>query len=294
MATCRSVGTLREPARRVISLAPSLTENLFFLQLGSKVVGITEQCDVVEAAGVERIGGFSTPDLSRIRELEADLVLGLDRFQDRFADELTAAGIPMLLFSYATVDDIFAGMEEIARATGSVESAAPLFSALRDRVSRVRSVASLRQSPRVFRLMTDDPIITPANACYQTDAIRLAGGDTMDLSFAEAYVSVTLEDVLGFDPEVILSCGFETDEHAPKERCRGCKAVKRSCERDVRELVRRAGWSSTSAARQGQVRALSCGLLCRPGPRTVDGIELIAEIFSRSMRVPAASQDGRR
>ncbi|MBN1628389.1 MAG: ABC transporter substrate-binding protein [Thermoleophilia bacterium] len=294
MTSCRTVGTLRRPVQRIVSLAPSLTETLFHLQLGSSVVGMTEQCDTVEAAGVERIGGFSTPDTKRILDLRTDLVLGLDHFHSRVAGELAEAGVPAMLFNYPSVEEIFAAMEEIVRAADAVRAASPLVQALRDRVSRVRSAAGLRKGPRVFRLMTDDPIITPADVCFQTDAIRLAGGTTMELDFAESYVSVRLDEVLEFDPQVVLSCGIDSDAQEPKERCRGCKAVTRSCRRDVRELAKRPGWSSTSAAANGWVRAMTCGLLCRPGPRTVGAIEVMAEMFKESMQAQVAPQDAGR
>jgi iron complex transport system substrate-binding protein len=290
MAACRTIGTILEPARRIVSLAPSLTENLFFLGLGSRVVGVTEQCDLAEAAEVERIGSFSTPDITRIRELGTDLVLGLDRFHNRVAGELAEVGVPAILFNYVTVEDIFVGMEEIARAADAVEAVAPLTLGLRNRVSQVSSAAAGRDSPRVFRLLTDDPIVTPANACFQTDAIRLAGGTTMDLDFFEqAYVTVTLEEILDFDPQVIFSCGVDEGQ-VPRERCRGCRAVTPPCRRDVGELARRAGWSSTSAAMHGYVKAISCNLLCRPGPGTVEAIEWMAEVFSQSTQAPVAPQ----
>jgi iron complex transport system substrate-binding protein len=288
MAACRMIGTVLEPARRIVSLAPSLTENLFFLGLGPRVVGTTEQCDLAEAAQVERIGSFSTPDIIRIRELGAELVLGLDHIHSRVADELAGFNVPAILFSYTTVEDIFAGMEEIAQAVDAVEAVTPLVTDLRERVSRVQSAAAGRDGPRVLRLLTDDPIVTPANACFQADAIRLAGGATMDLDFLkQAYVRVTLEEILDFDPQVILSCGVDEGQ-APRERCRGCRAVTFPCRRDVVELARRTGWSSTSAATQGYVRAVSCSMLCRPGPGTVKAIEWMAEVFSQSMQAPAA------
>lgn len=287
------IGALARPAQRIVSLAPSLTENLLFLGLQPKVVGVTEHCELPpEAARTVKIGSFSEPDIKRIRELEADLVLGLDRFHNRFAGELGAAGIAMMLFNYLTVEDIFTSMDEIIRGVGAEQAGAPLVQGLRDRVSRVQSAAG-NGGPRVFRLMTDDPIVTPANSCFQTDAMKLAGGRTMELDFTESYVSVTMEEVVDFDPQVILSCGIEEDQQ-PKAQCYGCRAATRLCLRKVGSVAARTGWSGTSAAKEGGIHAISCGLLCRPGPRTVEAIELMAETFRQSGGAKTGCRGGAR
>ena len=141
MAACRMIGTVLEPARRIVSLAPSLTENLFFLGLGPRVVGTTEQCDLAEAAQVERIGSFSTPDIIR-RELGAGWCW-VGNIHSRVADELAGLNVPAILFSYTTVEDIFAGMEEIAQAVDAV-GVTPLVTDLREWVSRVSPAAAGR------------------------------------------------------------------------------------------------------------------------------------------------------
>ncbi len=287
MTASRITGELFRPVQRIVSLAPSLTENLLFLGLGSRLVGVTEQCDLSpEKSRVGTIGSFSEPDIVRIRELRTQLVLGLDRFHNRFADELAEAGIATMLFNYATVEDIFAGMEEIACAAGEEVVSAPLVRGLRDRVSRVCSTTARRSHPRVFRLITEDPMMTPSNSCFQTDAIRLAGGTTMDLDIVEPYVPVAPDELIRFDPEVVVSCGIENGQ-SPKERCPGCRATTLLCLRRVEELSTRDVWSSTFAGRFGQIRAVSCGLLCHPGPRTVDAIEMMADMFSRNGQLQA-------
>ncbi|MGC9156372.1 MAG: ABC transporter substrate-binding protein [Ferrimicrobium sp.] len=274
-------GTLTEPARRIVSLAPSLTEILFFLGLESSVAGVTEQCDFPPAASqLETIGTFSQPDLERIRAVEADLVMGLDGIHHRSVDKFLEAGIPLVLFNYRTVDDIFASMEEVIRIADAEQEGTSRMQALRNRVSRVQAATSRCHGPRVFRLMIDDPIITPSATCYQTDAMRLAGAQTMALNFEEPYVSVALREIIDFDPQVIISCGREISQEV-KPRCRGCQAEAPSCQREVSRLATQAGWSQTAAAKQSNIHAVPCGLLCRPGPRVVDGIEAMADLFTR-------------
>lgn len=283
-----------QPARRIVSLAPSLTETLFFLGLESSIVGVTEQCDFPPGASqVEKIGTFSRPDLQRIRAVEADIVLGLAGIHHRFTDRFLEAHIPLMLFDYRAVDDLFVGMEEIIRIADAEQEGAARIQALRDRVTRVHVATSRYHGPRVFRLMIDDPIITPSVSCYQTDAMRLAGAQTMDLNFEEPYVSVTLQEIIDFDPEVIISCGRETSQEA-RPRCRGCQAELPSCQRDVSRLATQNGWSRTTAAKHGDIHAVPCGFLCRPGPRVVDGIEAMADLLTRREGTFFAPEAGKR
>lgn len=281
MACIGMTGQLTEPVDRIVSLAPSLTETLFSLGLGPLVAGVTEQCDVPpEAAEKPRVGTFSQPDVERISAARADIVLGLGRFHARFAGRLAEAGIPLVTFEYRTVEDVFSCMREIARIAGAKDAAASGLDRLRDRVERVRRAAERRRAPRVFRLMTDDPLVTPSLSCYQTDAMRIAGAETMELDVEEPYTPVGIDEVVRFDPQVVLSCGHDGERRA-RRRCKGCRASTPLCLRDVSRLATQDGWSRVSAAGEGRIHAIPCGVLCRPGPRIVDGIELMATLFSR-------------
>ncbi len=267
-----------KPVRRIISLAPSLTETLFFLGLGEKVVGVTEQCDFPpEAREREKVGSFARPDLKRISKLKPDLILALSRIHEKFLKEASREGLPVLAVPGArSVEDILRLMEEIADIAGEGRGRA-LVGLLRERLGAIREKVRALPPPRVFRLMTEDPIIAPTRSSYQWDAIRLAGGMPMPLEFEEPYTSVRLEEVVRFDPEVILSCGVREGEE--RRKCPGCRAQSPPCRRRTEEIGRREGWRETSAAREGRIYPIPCELICRPGPRLVDGIEYMSRLF---------------
>jgi iron complex transport system substrate-binding protein len=124
----------------------------------------------------------------------------------------------------------------------------------------------------------DSWVITPTSQSYQYDAISIAGGRLMSFSAGEAYARVPLKEVLEFDPEVILSCG-RTRSEKPRKRCPGCISQDPPCWWVAEELKDKNGWKETSAAKQDRIYALPCELLCRPGPRVVDGMESIFRLF---------------
>ena len=270
-----------KPVRRIISLAPSLTETLFFLGLGEKVVGVTEQCDFPpEAREREKIGSFVKPDPERILKLKPDLVLALSRIHEKFLKEAGERNLPVLtLPPVRRVDDIFRLMEEIADIAGGKKF---LINSLREKLEATRKRVEHLPRPRVFRLMTEDPIIAPTSSSYQWDAIRLAGGMPMPLKFEEPYTSVKLEEILRFDPEVILSCGTRSGEE--RQKCPGCRAQNPPCQRKTDEIREWEGWRETRAAREGRIYPIPCELICRPGPRLVEGIEYMSGLFHSDAR----------
>jgi len=272
------IGQVGMPAQRIVSLAPSLTETLFFLGLGSKVVGVTEQCNYPEEARErEKAGSFSHPNLQEIRRLKPDLILTLDHIHNRFRDEFQDYTVSVLVLNPKSVAGIFGGMEKMTQLAGEEERGRALVGSLSERVQMVwKRLKS--HPPRVLRLMMGESIGTPTRSSYQYDAIRLAGGNPLLIDYEKPYTSISLEEVLSFDPEVIISCGRK-DEEEPRRRCSGCRMEKPSCLTVVEKIGNWEGWKTISAVKEGRVYPVPCEFLCRPGPRLVEGIEWMSELF---------------
>ncbi len=272
------IGQVGMPAQRIVSLAPSLTETLFFLGLGSKVVGVTKQCSYPEEARErKKAGSFSHPNLQDIRRLKPDLVLTLDHIHSRFRDELQDYTVSVLVLNPKSVAGIFRGMEKMTQLAGEEERGRALVGSLRERVQMVREGLK-SHPPRVLRLMMGESIGTSTRSSYQYDAIRLAGGNPLLIDDEKPYTSISLEEVLSFDPEVIISCGRK-DEKKPQRRCPGCRMEKPSCLTVVEQIGNWEGWKTISAVKEGRVYPVPCEFLCRPGPRLVEGIEWMSELF---------------
>ena len=270
---------MEDKVKRIISLAPSSTEILFFLGLGAKVVGVTDQCNWPEEVRlrrtIEKVGSFSCPDMEKITFLKPDLLIAYRGVHDRFLGEFKKRGIQVLLMSPTKAEDILEDMERLGFLAGMSGAAEDRVRSLRERLRKAKVKVHEDSKPRVFRLMGDGPIFTPTKCCYQYDAIVLAGGSPMPVDSSAAYAPVSLKDLIRFNPDIIIGCGRKKDEQ-PKEICQGCIRENPICQRVIDDIRNWKGWEDIKAVREGRIYSIPCEIICRPGPRIFDGTERIA------------------
>lgn len=265
--------------QRIVSLVPSFTEILYFLGLEARLAGVTEHCDFpVEAKTKDKVGTFGWPLLSKILSLKPDLVLADAALHKKVADELQNAGVEVIAFSPASVGDIFLIMNEIVRICGVEAAVRPVIDSLRERADQL-SRKSGRRRPRVFRLMSTDPLITPGPGSFQYDALQTAGAQQMVFQTKDPYIKVLPEHIIEFDPEVVLFCGVEKGQ-TPPPRCKGCIAKRPICQRTVDD-IRSKEWEQITAFRENRVYPIACHTICRPGPRLIDGMEKLHSRYFR-------------
>ncbi|TGE31177.1 helical backbone metal receptor [Desulfosporosinus sp. Sb-LF] len=262
---------------RLISLVPSITETLYALGFGAEVVGVTEQCDYPEDARIkEKIGTFAQPDRSRILALKPDLVLGDGALHQAVLEKLRRMDVNVLAFQPKGVEEILSNMQMIGRFSRREPAVDGIVEAYRLRINEMRR-ESWRERPRVLRIMTTEPYIIPGLGSYQYDALQIAGAKLMPIQSEEAYVKVRWEEIVAFDPEVILFCGVESHATRPR-RCKGCTAKLPICQRTVEDIVNEK-WLQLSAVRENRIFPLACETICRPGPRLIEGMERLNQIF---------------
>jgi len=110
---------IEEIPQRIVSLGPGITEILFALDLGEKVVGVTDYCDYPEEAlAKDKVGGFSTPSLERIIDLEPDLILAANIHYPDLVSQLESKGLAVVVFNAKDIDGIFANIELMGQITG--------------------------------------------------------------------------------------------------------------------------------------------------------------------------------
>ncbi len=253
------------PARaaRIVSLAPSVTEILFAIGAGDRVVGVTDFCDTpAEAAARPRIGGLIHPDTERILSLAPDLAIAstAGNYLDD-AERLERLGIPVYAIDTPDVASILDTLETLADLLGEAPEGRRITADLRARIAAVRDrVAEPR--PRVLFVIETDPIIVPGPDTFLGEAIALAGGHPASLGSASKWAQYDLEQVLAMAPEVIL--------------------VTRVHEAWARGLRERDEWRTVPAVVTGRVHVISDAIQ-HPGPRLIDGIEEVAGLI-RSQR----------
>ena len=247
---------------RIVSLAPSVTEILFALGLGDRVVGVTDFCDYPPAAAARpRIGGIINPDLEKIVSLHPDLAVATmsGNLRDD-AERLERLGIPVYTIGTPTVPAMLVTLRAVGDLLGASQPAATLASSLQARIDAVRSAAVARRRPRTLYVIEPDPLIAPGGGTFLGEALAIAGADLVTADSTAGWAQYDIEKVIGWKPEVILT------PEANREWARRVPGMDR--------------WKGVPAVAARRVFVISDAIQ-HPGPRMVDGIEEVARLLAR-------------
>lgn len=251
---------LNHPPRRIVSLAPSLTEILFSLGLGDRVVGVTRFSSYpAEAAQKPKVGTYINLNLEKIISLRPDLVIGtVDGNEKGTVEMIEEAGISVFLVEPRNVKQVVESVATLGRLCGVAEKGQALSRGLQERVERVFQKTAPREKPLVFLQINLRPIMTVSKSTYHHDLLRLAGGINMTRNEPLNYPRISLEEVLRRKPEVILISSMERTGRFEAAR---------------REWMK---WPSIPAVRNNRIYLIDSDLIDRPSPRIVSGLEAMA------------------
>lgn len=244
---------IREHPQRIVSLAPSVTETLFALGLGDRVVGVTSYCDYpAEAAQKEKVGDTMRPSREKIVALKPDLVIASTASQlEQFVRDLDHVGIPVYISNPHDLAGVLASIEMIGEITGADDRARDLTGKMRARLTAIESgMAGIKERPGVLFILGVEPLITIGGTSFINELISRAGGDSISRELEAEYPQYSLESAVAARPEVIF---LQTGESKLPEQL-----------------------NRTPAAHAGRVFQIDDNLLLRPGPRIVDGLEQMA------------------
>ena len=150
----------RDTPERIISLAPALTEIVYSLELGERLVGVTDFCDYPPAAaGVPRMGGFSNPSLELVTEADADLILISENVGNQQAGlAMIESGLPVERVPGRTFEDSFTAIERVGKLTGRESMAAERIASIRTRLKQIETAIAGRKKPSVLLLLSLAPL----------------------------------------------------------------------------------------------------------------------------------------
>jgi len=284
---------------RIVSFLPSATEMVYALGLGEELVGITHECDFppeakrkpvavrsvidtksLTAAQIDEAvsrtlkagGSLYAVDEEMVKRLAPDLVLTQDLCQvcapsgNEIGRVLRLLPDPprILWLTPTSLADIFDNLRQVGEATGKATEAAQLIRQLHERVDAVSARSRSLKTPRVFCMEWLSP---PYNAGHwMAEMVERAGGVDRLARKGEDSVRLTWEAIAAYAPEVLIlsPCGFNLAETM----------------RQAALLTTYPGWEHLPAVRQGRVYAVDANsYFARPGPRVVDGIELLAHLI---------------
>lgn len=249
---------LDAPARRIVSLAPHVTELLFAAGAGEYLVGVDEYSDHPAAArALPRIGRHSGLDLEAILALQPDVVIGWasgNRMPE--LQRIEALGVALYLNEIRRIEDIAASIETFGRLTAS-PSAPQAAAALRQRATAIRTRPAAEHVVSVFYQIWDRPLMTVNGAHLISEALTLCGGRNVFAALPALAPVVGVESVLAADPQVIFAAGSNAQN------------------RDWLAQWRR--WPQLAAVRKDNLFEVQADIVQRPTPRFLDGVETLCD-----------------
>ncbi|MBK8466366.1 MAG: cobalamin-binding protein [Chloracidobacterium sp.] len=238
---------------RAVSLAPSLTENIFAVGAGDRLVGVTTFCNYPEAAkSIAKIGDTMNPNMESIVALKPDVVFVSTASQiEAFTKTLEANGIAVYVTNPKDLEGLFENLTNLGRLFGTESAADILVTQLRDRSNKC--FIPVRAPQRVFVQISKEPLFTIGRGAFVTELVKTAGGISVTADVESAYPKISKETASALDPEVIILSESD-DNKEPNEVFNNSPAVKK-----------------------GRVFKINADLLSRPGPRLVDALDQIAK-----------------
>jgi iron complex transport system substrate-binding protein len=265
------VVTLAAPARRVIAMAPHVTELLYAAGGGGAVVGAMNYSDYPAAAkALPLVGSDAQIDIERVLALKPDLIVVWQSGNTaRQLEQLTKLGIPLFYSEPQRFEQVATSLERLGILLGTSAPAARAAAAFRQDVARLRQRYGQQPKVRMFYQVWDKPVYTLSNAHIIGDAIALCGGENVFGDLRVVAPSVSLEAVLQADPEAIF--GSEKNDAADT----GIDMWKT--------------FPHLAAIERGNLFRIQGVLLTRPGPRLAQGAALLCEKLElvRQRRKPA-------
>ncbi len=255
-----------QPVRRIVSLAPSVTETLFALGAGDRVVGDTNFCDYPpQAKQKTHIGGPVSPSIEAIAALHPDLVVAsreINRLDS--VHSLERLGIAVYATDPRNVEQVLSSTERLGELLGAREAANLLTANLRRRLSELGQRLAGLPPKNVLMVVWLDPLMSVGRNAFLSDALRRAGAHSV-IDSPQSWPTIDLEQVVRLQPEYLI---FSNDNA-------------QQVQRDLAEVQERPGWRRLDAVRNRRFIVLS-EAISHPSPRLVDGIEQLARALHPS------------
>jgi iron complex transport system substrate-binding protein len=251
------------PPKRIVSLAPNITEILFSLGLDEEIVGVSIHCNFPEKAKSKvRVGSYIRLDFEKITSLNPDLIIATAVGNTRdMVDRLWKLGFPTYVIYPKNFNDILKNIAHIGQVVDREEEARVIIKGMRKRSQRIVELTNGLPRPKVFVQIGDAPIVTVGKGSFADDVIRLAGGDNIAGKEKEVYPRFGMEEILKRSPEVIVISSMNP---------RG----------DYQKILQEWNrWKTIPAVKNGRIHLIDSDLLDRPSPRIIDGLEEFAKVL---------------
>ena len=249
--------TFEKMPEKLVSAVPSNTEIIYALGKGNQLVGVSVYCNYPEEAlSVSKIGDYNGPNLELIIDAKPDVFFAAWLSEEVLA-QLEGAGIPVMLINPTNIEETYQSIQDIGDIIGSSKEAEELIGGMRAKQENIMQIAKGYQAKTVFYEIWHDPLMTVGPGSFINELITMSNGINIAQDAESAYPEYSLELLISKNPQVYMTSddGFKTPE----------------------DIFGRAGYENIEAIRNGQVFMLHPDITSRPGPRIIDGLEMIAK-----------------
>jgi len=249
-----------QPVRRIVSLAPSMTETVYALGLQDRLVGDTDYCDYpADAAKKHKVGGAINPNMEEVAALKPDVVLvvkSLNRLETVRA--LEQIGIAVYSTDPHTVQDVVGSLKRLSEVLGAEEAGNTLNEDLERRVAAVQKKLNGAATKRVLFVVWTEPLMSVGRKTFIADVLECAGATSV-VDSRQDWPQYSLEEAVRLQPDYLVFASSHSE----------------TVHKDVEALALKPGWSALEALKHRKIAVIS-DAINRPGPRIVDAVEELA------------------
>jgi len=261
-----NVFNLTAAPQRLISLAPNITEILFCLGLGEKIIGVTRYCDYpIAALQKEKIGGLLDPDIEKIKALNPDLIIAFRGNPLNTLKKLQVLHLPVFILDIGNdLESVLKIIEKIGRITHSDREAAALLKTLSDKYQKVEeALAGVIDKPRVFLNLHSLGLWTCGKESYLNDLFLKAKSLNIAGRIAKKWLEYKKEQLIKDNPDVIIILAKTEDDFVAAQNL----------------FRRQSGLREIRAVKTGRIYFLDENITSRFGPRLYDALAELARLL---------------
>jgi iron complex transport system substrate-binding protein len=252
--------------QRIVSLSPNLTEIVFALGLGDRVVGVSNNCDwPADAKHKPKMGTFWQPNTEAIIAAKPDLVVCESFLQHKeVAETLKRAGLNVVSLRAESIDELYNAIIQIGSAAGCSDKAEPLAAKIKSELDQIRTKASPAKKVKVLWAVQTEPMRVVGVKTFVNEIIDLAGGQNVIAPTGDQYPSVGTETILTSGAEVIIQSAMGTEDIARQQET-------------AEKFWNR--FANLPAVKDKKVYVLEADTVLRLGPRLPDGVMAVAKLL---------------
>jgi len=249
--------------QRIVSLAPSITEIVFALNRGSLLKGITQFSNhPKEAKTISQVGSYVNLNLEKIIALKPDLCIAIkDGNPKAVVMRLELLKIPVYAVDPRDLESVMETFLEIGRLINASEKAAVVVQQMRGRITNVRALTGTTNDvPKVFYQIGITPIVSAGTNTFIHELIEMAGGRNLAKG-PVPYPRSSKEKVVSLMPDVFIITSMAGEDVHEKARAQWQQ------------------WNHVPAVKNNRIHFVNSNVFDRPGPRLVDGLEILVKII---------------